>query len=80
MGKPSSERSDATDRENAISAEKMEEMLKEALARPGVKEIMDAYNRWREIDNSMDAWREATADHSYIITTNTSDPVRGQHN
>ena len=35
-------------------------MLKEALSRPGVREVMDVYNGWWEKDRGLDAYRAAT--------------------
>lgn len=35
-------------------------MLKEALSRPGIREVMDVYDGWRERDRGLDAYRAAT--------------------
>ena len=37
------------------------EMLKEALSRPGVREVMEVYGGWREQDRRLDAYRAATS-------------------
>ena len=44
-------------------------MLKEALARPGVREVMDVYQNWQRADHGLDSYREATKDPQIITTT-----------
>lgn len=34
-------------------------MLKEAIARPGVREVMEVYRNWRMSDASLDNYRKA---------------------
>lgn len=46
------------------------EMLKSALARPGVREVMEVYQGWREKDQGLDAYRSATKAPEQIKTTN----------
>ena len=36
-------------------------MLEAALARPGVREVMEVFDCWREQDRRLDAWRAASA-------------------
>ena len=45
-------------------------MLKEALSRPGIREVMDVYNGWREKDRGLDAYRAATKTPARTTTTN----------
>ena len=45
-------------------------MLKEALSRPGIREVMDVYDGWREKDRGLDAYRAATKMPAYTTTTN----------
>lgn len=45
-------------------------MLKEALSRPGIREVMDVYDGWREKDRGLDAYRAATKTPAYTTTTN----------
>lgn len=45
-------------------------MLKEALSRPGVREVMEAYARLREIDQGLEASRKAIKPTRIITTTN----------
>ena len=52
-----------------------ERMLKEALANPGVKEMMDVYTDWQAKDRELHAWREAVRAYGQVVTTNTSQTV-----
>ena len=45
-------------------------MLREALARPGVRDVMKVYDGWREKDRGLDAYRAATKTPSRTTTTN----------
>ena len=42
------------------------EMLEAALARPGVREVMDVYRGWQEKDRGLDAYRS-------VLTWNSPD-------
>ena len=44
-------------------------MLKEALARPGVREVMEVYGAWQQIDRRLGTYRAATAAAPQITTT-----------
>ena len=46
------------------------EMLKLALARPGVREAMKVYENWKEKDRGLDAYRSATKEPEEVQTTN----------
>ena len=63
-------------RESELSASRRErdhaEMLKAALARPGVSEVMLVYGSWRETDRALDIYRSVTAKAERITTTNSS--------
>ena len=48
------------------------EMLEAALARPGVREVMDVYRGWQEKDRGLDAYRSVTKMPGRVTTTNTS--------
>ena len=48
------------------------EMLEAALARPGVREVMDVYRGWQEKDRGLDAYRSATKTPGRVTTTNSS--------
>ena len=48
------------------------EMLEAALARPGVREVMDVYRGWQEKDRGLDAYRSATKAPGHVTTTNSS--------
>ena len=47
-------------------------MLEAALARPGVREMMEVYNIWQEKDRGLDAYRSATAARGQVKTTDSS--------
>ena len=52
-----------------------EEMLEAALARPGVREVMDVYRGWQEKDRGLDPYRSATKAPGRVTTTNSSKAV-----
>lgn len=47
-------------------------LLERALARPGVREVMDVYDNWREKDKGLNSYRAATKKPERITTTNSS--------
>lgn len=47
-------------------------MLKAALARPGVREVMQVYGGWQKKDRELDAYRAAAKASGRITTTNSS--------
>ena len=47
-------------------------MLDAALARPGVREVMDVYRGWQEKDRGLDAYRSATKAPGRITNSNSS--------
>ena len=48
------------------------EMLKAALERPGVNEVMQVYGGWREKDQALNPYRTATSQPVKTVTTNSS--------
>ncbi len=48
------------------------EMLKAALARPGVREAMAVYGVWQEKDRGLLPYRSATKEPARVTTTNSS--------
>ena len=48
------------------------EMLEAALARPGIREVMQVYQGWQEKDRGLDAYRAATKRPEQVTTTNHS--------
>lgn len=44
-------------------------MLEVALARPGVREVMEVYRNWQEADSGLDAYRAATKEPLRTMTT-----------
>lgn len=53
------------------------ELLEAALARPGVREVMQVYGSWREADRGLDIYRSATTTPEKITTTNSSNIADG---
>ena len=47
-------------------------MLDAALARPGVREVMDVYRGWQEKDRGLDAYRSATKSPGRVSHSNSS--------
>lgn len=47
-------------------------MLKAALARPGVREVMQVYGGWQDKDRGLDVYRAATKASGRVTTTNSS--------
>ena len=47
-------------------------MLDAALARPGIREVMDVYRGWQEKDRGLDAYRSAAKAAGRVTTTNSS--------
>ena len=58
-----------SDREKAHA-----KMLEEALARPGIREVMQVYQNWQEKDRELDAYRAATKRPERVTTTDRSNP------
>ena len=57
-----------TDRHAIKRTEEHAAMLKEALARPGVREVMEVYGGWRRADKALEAYRVARK-RAWIVTT-----------
>ena len=51
-------------------------MLEAALARPGVREVMEVYRGWQEKDRGLDAYRSATKAAGRTTTSNSSEALR----
>ena len=58
-----------TDKNPSKRAEEQAAMLKEALARPGVREVMKVYGGWRQADKGLDAYRAASRRGGIVTTT-----------
>ena len=63
-------KSEAAARAESEREKQRAEMLKSALARPGVREVMEVYQGWREKDRGLDAYRSATKASGQVKTTN----------
>ena len=62
------------DKGSSKRAQEQDAMLKEALARPGVREVMKVYGDWRQIDRELDAYRAATRLVPAVTTTDHANP------
>jgi hypothetical protein len=51
-------------------AEDHAEMLKIALSRPGVREVMEVYGSWQEKSSEIDVYRSAVEVADEVVTTN----------
>lgn len=47
-------------------------MIEAALARPGVRDLMDVYRGWQEQDRRLDTFRSATKSAVRVTTSNSS--------
>ena len=58
--------------------EQQEALLQEALARPGIPEVMRVYGNWKEQDRAQEPYREAMRGRPVIIATDhiNGDPSR----
>ena len=63
-----------TDKDSSKRAEEHAAMLKEALGRPGVREVMEVYGEWRQIEKELDAYRAATKKAIRVTTTDHANP------
>lgn len=57
------------DKNPSKRAEEHAAMLKEALARPGVREVMKVYGDWQQADKGLDAYRAASKEGRVVTTT-----------
>ena len=46
-----------------------EVLLKDALDRPGIREVMRVYEDWRHLDRGLDPYRAASREPQRIVTT-----------
>ena len=67
MSKRLKEKHSESDREQQHAA-----MLKAALARPGIREVMKVYRGWHERDRGLDTYRSATKEARRTTTTNST--------
>ena len=44
-------------------------LIRDALERPGIREVMRVYEGWQHADSGLDHYRAATHEPQYIITT-----------
>ena len=50
-------------------AQEHAEMLREALSRPGIREVMEVYENWQKADRAMEPYRLALKQRETIVTT-----------
>ena len=63
-----------TDRRTTKRTDEHAAMLKEALACPGVREVMEVHGAWRRVEKELDAYRAATATAPAVTTTDRANP------
>lgn len=61
-----------TQRSSSKREQEHAELLERALARPGIREVMDVYDNWREKEQGLYAYRAATKKPEHITTTNST--------
>ena len=49
-------------------------LVEQALKRPGVREVVNVYQDWREKDQKMDSYRELFTSFGRITNSNSSNP------
>ena len=59
-------------RKNSAREKQHAEMLKKALARPGLREVMKVFDDWQEQDSELDVYRSATKEPELVTTTTHS--------
>lgn len=62
------------DKNPSKRAKEHDTMLKEALARPGVREVMKVYGYWQQADKGIDAYRAASKEGRAVTTTDHANP------
>lgn len=60
--------------ETSTLEQEYDAMLQKALARPGVREVMQAYKTWRELDGRLSAYRRAARKAFKITATSHANP------
>ena len=53
----------------------LDTMLEEALARPGVKEVMKVYHNWQTVSPIHESYLQITTPHEKVTTTDHSNAV-----
>ena len=53
----------------------LDTLLKEALARPGVKEVMEVYQNWQRSERGYDPYRRVLSPPGKVITTDHANAV-----
>ena len=68
---------DARTKQNSESVRQSEHesLLKEALAKPGVREVLRVYGHWQEKDREFDAYRANTTAHGHISSSSNSTEI-----
>lgn len=64
-----------TDRHAIKRTEEHAAMLKEALARPGVREVMEVYGGWRRADKALETYRVARKRARIVTTSDHTNPL-----
>lgn len=58
-----------TDKRSSKRTVERDAMLQEALARPGVREVMKVYGGWQQVDKGLDVYRAASRKGRIVTTT-----------
>ena len=58
-----------TDSQPSAREQAHAELLREALERPGIREVMRVYEHWHHVDRGLEPYRTATREPQRITTT-----------
>ena len=50
-------------------------MLKEAMSRPGVREVMEVYQSWKKTDGSLDNYRRMNKKGANVVVSDNANSV-----
>ena len=50
-------------------------MLKEAMSRPGVREVMEVYQNWKKTDGSLDNYRRMNKKGANVVVSDNANSV-----
>ena len=57
------------ERPRSARERQLDAMLKEALSRPVVRDVMEVFGNWQRADSGLDAYRSATKEGMEVSTT-----------
>ena len=61
--------------EDEISSDEGREILRRALERPGVKEMMTVYQQWEHLRKAVQPYRQTAVNRHVVATADTTEPM-----